>query len=169
MRFGGSALDEWTVDFMMERVSSLQPATIVELGSGTSTFFLAKWSTENKAKFIALEHIEFYAERTRELCAEWSADIRCVPLVYGMYKTDLPSEIDFALIDGPPGWVGKGYPGRQQTFNHLWPKLSPDFEVLLDDANRHHEKKCLQQWQRAFPIRVETITRGKGLAIIRRA
>lgn len=70
------------------------------------------------------------------------------------YDTDLPSGIDFALIDGPPGLTV----GREAALFAFWPYLSPEWEIWLDDADRDHEKGCLMLWSRFFPFELDQIS-----------
>lgn len=166
IKYGDSALDKPTADKLVERLEELRPRTVVEFGSGTSTYFLGKYAEKHDAKVVSLEHLEVYAKETRKLCEGLPVYIRRVDLVNGVYQTSLPGRIDFALIDGPPGWTSEIYPGRRNTFRELWPSLNETYEVWLDDANREHEKDCLRLWSEEFPIEVQLDTTGKGLAII---
>ena len=162
--FGDAAMDEHTIKDMVNRLDELTPKLIFEFGSGTSTLFLANWAQENGARVISLDHLKQYADKTRNLCAGLKVEVQHAPLRNGMYNFKIPNNIDFALIDGPPAYSPQG---RVHVFPALWPHLSSNFEVWLDDANRKHEQKCLQQWSNKFPISFEIDSTGKGLAIIR--
>lgn len=148
----GWELRQDTIEDLVARLDELEPRVIVELGSGRSTLYIARWANEHGARFVSLEHKEVFAEETRGICRDVSVDLRCVPLVDGFYQTDLPHEIDFALIDGPPGLYGVG---RMNTFPSLEPYLAPEFEVWLDDASRGHEQECVKAWSDTYPLDVQ--------------
>lgn len=164
--FGDWAITEQVASRLDERLSSLNPRLIVECGSGSSTFVMGSWADKNNARVIALEHQVPYRDKTRELCKDLaSVEVAYAPIDKrnNFYSFDIPNHIDFVLIDGPPSTIG-----RQATLPALWPYLSGGAEVWLDDANRDHEKKCVEKWKRDYDIVVEIDTSEKGLAIIRR-
>lgn len=167
LSYGNYAISEEMAQKLMQRVAELDPKLIVEFGSGTSTYLLADYASHNDAKLISLEHLAEYAAKTRALCEGLPIDIRVVDLTAKHHS--LPGEIDFVLIDGPYGWHGNSYVGRLNTLPSVWSKLSDSFEVWLDDANRDHEQWCLESWTSNYPINVELVGEGKGLAVITRA
>lgn len=142
-----------TLAALDERLYQLNPALIVEVGSGASTEVLAR-----HAPTVSLEHIAKYAKASRLLAPK--AEVRLCKLKpfytlagpFRWYDTILPEPIDFALIDGPPLSVG-----REAALFALWPYLGADWEIWLDDADRPHEKACLELWARWFTFTVEVI------------
>lgn len=156
----GWELTEGVLQRLITRLDEIHPRVVVELGSGRSTIAIGKWAKKNKAKFVSLEHQERFARQTRRKCSGLGVDLRCVPLVDGFYQTKLPGFIDFVLIDGPPGLHGDG---RLKTFPSLWPHLSNNFEVWLDDADREHEQSAVDAWSGEYPISVEI---DRGVAVI---
>jgi predicted O-methyltransferase YrrM len=154
------------------------PTCIVEAGSGTSTVVFAEYAQWGETEVVSLESDAMYFQATkamlidRELDAR--VDLRVVPLdVYPVrgrdylwYENkDLPDGIDFALIDGPPGHVSTG---RAAALPALWPRLAPDFELWLDDAQRSREANSLRLWKE-FNVQIELFDNGpKQMARIRR-
>ena len=144
---------------ILDRYLTAHPPTLaVEAGGGDTTLILAR----HASRLVSLEHLAKYAKMTRDrlAAADLTADLRLCPLVplgtpagtFPWYDTELPDDIDFALIDGPPLAVG-----RKAALFALWPHLTPDAEVWLDDAHRPHEKECLALWGAHLPITVEPI------------
>lgn len=150
--FDGWTLPLDTSRLLVERLRELRPALTVECGSGASTVVMSLWSDRH----IALDHDPQYA-------APWPP-VRICEIVDGWYQTDLPDGIQFALIDGPPGKIG-----RHNTFPNLWAHLADEFEVWVDDADRPKERAAIVDWQRRFPIDVQRVKTERGLAIIRRS
>lgn len=141
-----------------------KPKRILDIGSGLTTVLFAEWAKDNKARVISLEHDTRYFMQTCKLLHNYGldVDIRLCELrrtKHGMfYDTTLPINIDFVLIDGPPGSIG-----RQATLYSIYPYLSKNYTVWLDDAFRKDESNMLTQWQLDLDIEVirdENFARG---------
>jgi len=149
------ALREESLEALDRRLSELEPKIMVEAGSGESTAVLSK-----HGYVVSLEHLPRYAMQTRALAPQ--AEIRLCKLkpfftlagTFQWYDTQLPGNIDFALIDGPPGHIGRG-----AALFALWPYLSADWEIWLDDADRLHESKCLDLWAQHFAFDLTFVNR----------
>ena len=125
------------VSLLRDRVSALSPSLAVECGSGQSTQVLrecASW-------VISLEHDGKWAEDTAQFVTAPNGEVRCVPLADGWYSTELPDGIGFALIDGPPGHIGRG-----STLPNLLPSLASGAVVWLDDVHRPEERAIIDGW-----------------------
>jgi hypothetical protein len=141
-----------------ERLAVLRPQLAVECGSGASTRILRV----HAARAITLEHLERWAADTEIYCADVGpGELIVAPIVdvgtpaglLPFYDVELPDGIDFALIDGPPGTIG-----RSGTLFALWPHLAERAVVWLDDADREAEERALLLWQRHYPIRIERLS-----------
>jgi len=154
-------------DFLLvltNHVKQRRPETIVECGSGASTVVLAKCLQRlGKGHVYSLEHDPVYAEKTRRSLAEaglsdW-ATIIDAPLVehrigsetWQWYSLDgFPDvAIDMLVIDGPPWFVSPlaRYPAGPKLF----PKLTREGAVLLDDAARDDESRIIERWRIEWP------------------
>lgn len=111
-------------------------STILELGSGTGTGWLAKdykmYSVEDKKKFVGKENSTYIHA---PLC---SYNIPKFPSQTQWYDTDvlekqLPKEYDMILVDGPTGDIGRGGFAR---FIHLF---RDDVPIIFDDIRREDE------------------------------
>lgn len=137
------ALPDDALDALRVRLGELRPDVAVEAGSGRSTYVLA----EGAGRVVTLEHQREFAGRLVGLPA--NVDVRCVPLTpletpagtCQWYQADMPYGVGFALVDGPPGRIGRG-----GALFALAPHLAPGAEVWLDDCDRPGEQKILGQW-----------------------
>ena len=156
----GSVWSDWA----LSRATALElaaeyhrtsPSVVVEAGSGWSTVVAAEYAARTGATVVSLEHERPYAAATRSRLAERGlagvVDVRCVPLVdidtprgpAPWYDTQLPAGIEFALVDGPPGSVG-----RQGAMYALRPHLADSgWRVWLDDTNRSPEQEAVAAWR----------------------
>lgn len=137
--------------------------TIVELGSGVSTSWLAL-ALENvgSGKLISVEHHAGYAEKTEytlnklgiadrvNLVAAGLAPVSGVPGSPNWYESKAiydaleGSLVDLLFIDGPPGNVGPK--SRYPAFSKLLPHLADDAMIVLDDTDRVEEQNIASSW-----------------------
>lgn len=135
------------------RLAEFKPDLILEAGSGLSTVLLSK-----HARTVSLEHVPRFARLSQKRAPE--AEVRLCEMKpfytlagrFHWYDTQLPAEIDFVLIDGPPMSIG-----REAALFAVWPYLSSRWEVWLDDADRPHEQACLALWAQWFRFKVEPV------------
>jgi hypothetical protein len=162
------ALPDDVLAALDQHLADLQPTLTVEAGSGRSTAVLAR----HARRHIALEHLPKIAVATRSQARHASLDLRVVDLVpyktpagtFRWYDTELPDQIEFALIDGPPG----RRVGREAAGFAIVPQLAADGEIWLDDADRDHEQHCLDLWTAHLPIVVTAHPTFDRIVTIRR-
>ena len=153
-------------DFLLQLAThaiSHRPHCMVECSSGISTLVLARCAQRNGfGKVLSLEHEPHYAEQTRKELARhglsaW-AEVIDAPLHphrlggedWPWYRARLPvAEIDLLVIDGPPQATREM--ARYPAGPLLFPRLSADATVFLDDAARSGEQAILRRWQSEFP------------------
>lgn len=160
---GGFALDASALLHLLHLIRSKRPRRILELGSGTSTIWIAHLCRELGIELVSLDHLEGYAERTREGLRrhglEDVADLRVAPLeslelggeTFQWYSSQALAdldEIDFLIIDGPPQATGPR--ARFPAVPVLWEKLSDHATVVLDDTHRAGEVEILESWLGRF-------------------
>lgn len=149
---------------LMNHVKQRRPETIVECSSGASTVVLARCLQRlGKGKVTSLEHDPIYAEKTRQSLAEaglsdW-ATIIDAPLVehwiegetWKWYSLDgFPDmAIDMLVVDGPPWFINPL--ARYPAGPLLFPKLTREGVVLLDDAARDDESRIMERWRAEWP------------------
>lgn len=143
------ALPDDALDAIDTHIANTNPNLIMEAGSGRSTLRIAS----HGVRTVTLEHLAHWARRVRSLLGDATGwvEVRHVPLhplktpagAFDWYQTKLPDGIDFALVDGPPGFHSHG---RAAALFALAPHLSPGAEVWLDDSHRKAEREALNSW-----------------------
>ena len=92
----------------------IQPTSIVELGSGTTSAVFALWSSRHGAAYTAFEHHEGWAKVTSQ-CLEKAgvvqsagAGVICVETWLSEdsstvgFQQPLPADVELVYVDGPP-------------------------------------------------------------------
>jgi predicted O-methyltransferase YrrM len=156
---GGWALDPTSLLEISFLVRRAQPKTVLELGSGTSTVWMAYVLEKTGGRLISFEHDAEYAERTRLLLSTHGlghvAEVRHAPLrplviageEFKWYDLDAfadLSDIDLLVVDGPPGATGPV--ARLPALHVLEDKLSAAASVVLDDIERPDEQDIVRRW-----------------------
>ncbi|WP_067505268.1 O-methyltransferase [Actinoplanes sp. TFC3] len=156
---GDFALNPTDLLELLHLIKLHQPRLVVELGSGTSTVWLAYALEKIGGQLISLDHDSDYAARTREMLTAHGlstvAEVRIAPLseltadgrTYSWYDveqlTDLRN-IDLLLIDGPPAATGPD--ARFPALHVLESRLASTATVVLDDVNRPDEQEAVRRW-----------------------
>lgn len=161
--------ENWKIDdesyaLIKKWLEENKPRRILELGSGRTSALFSNYARKNGAMFLSLEHLPYWFRHTKKFYKVRSG-VYFVPLKktkHGtFYAYPLPRDIDFVLIDGLPESIG-----RNAALYNIWPYLSKDFTIWLDDAHRDGEIKALENWQRDFKIKV-TPASARGVWITR--
>ncbi len=183
----------WAVspDFLDEIIKTIieikdkkKNISILELGTGASTFFIASL-IKNKnlnVEFISVDHDYDFLKKTERNLQLVSLDKFCklvyAPLSYYVinekewlwynidnFKENLKNHIDILIIDGPP-YTTQNL-ARYPAIPILKKYLSPDAIILLDDYFRDDEQLIVKKW---LPIlknaTLETLYTEKGAAKI---
>jgi predicted O-methyltransferase YrrM len=156
---GQWALNPTDLLALLDLVERRRPPVIVELGSGTSTVWLAYAVQRYGGRVVSLDHEIRYADRTRlQLHAhglDAVAEVRDAPLnqievqgtEYDWYDPDALEDIeriDLLVVDGPPGSLGPF--ARYPALTALKPKLAGDATIVLDDVSRDDEQETVRRW-----------------------
>ncbi len=151
-----------------ETVTKAEPRLILELGSGSSTVFLAHLckTIGRKARVISIEENPKFAERTRNLLRLHQlldqVSIIVAPVTsaqigkwqghcYKISQANLPSvmageEADLVLIDGPmSAWTNRG-DCRYGTLPLVRQWLANRAIVIIDDTHRKRERRIVERW-----------------------
>lgn len=171
---GGWAMTPEGMLVVADIIRARAPRTIVELGSGTSTGWIAKLSAETNSRVVSIEHSPEYFAKTSdmldEIKVERRPDLRLAELTpvsvmgaeYSWYdptKIADVDEIDLLLVDGPPKAVGDK--SRLPAVPMLIERLSDSGCIVFDDAHRPHEKATLAAWLERYP-QLELIDSGSS-------
>ncbi len=60
--------------------------------------------------------------------------------------------IDCLLCDGPPAYTGDAGLARLPAVPVLREFLASEFTIMLDDIQRHHERRIAKAWQRLLGV-----------------
>jgi predicted O-methyltransferase YrrM len=156
---GGFALNPTDLLGLLHLVRTRRPRLVLELGSGTSTVWMAYVLKEIGGRLVSLDHDAGYAAKTRAQLAAHGlsevAEVREAPLEpvllegrsfpwYASAALDDLREVDLLVIDGPPEKTGKD--ARYPAMRVLEDRLADAATVIFDDAHRHDEKEALRKW-----------------------
>lgn len=179
---GGWAISADLLLHLVHLIRAGRYAHIVELGSGTSTCWLA-WALaafDIPGQVTSLEHHSWFRRRTRDCLREWGvhdrADVRLAMLrevrIEGVpYRWYDPAcwadlrECDLLLVDGPPGRTGPM--ARFPAVPLLGPLMRPGAAVVLDDYKRADEREIVSRWRRLYPDwTLQALPHTKGTALL---
>jgi predicted O-methyltransferase YrrM len=158
-------LGSWKADtrFLMhivDAIETLRPATVVELGCGASSLIIAKALALNGGgRLISYDQHADFVTATGDWLTNHglAADLRHAPLAQppgdwpGLWYSlsDVPATIDLLVIDGPP-WAL--HPLVRGAAESLFPRLTAQARVLLDDAARPGERLVARRWRQRWPM-----------------
>jgi predicted O-methyltransferase YrrM/fumarate reductase subunit D len=164
---GDFALNPTDLLELLHLIRSREPRLVLELGSGTSSVWIAYALERHGGRLISLDHDHGYAQKTRAMLAAHGLDavatVRDAPLTgvpiggstYRWYDPTAVADlrnVDMLLVDGPPAATGPD--ARFPALHVLESRLAATATVVVDDANRPDEREAVRRW-------TETIT---GLA-----
>ncbi|WP_433297025.1 O-methyltransferase [Actinoplanes sp. CA-030573] len=156
---GGFALNPTDLLDLLHLIRTREPKLVLELGSGTSTIWIAYALQKSGGRLVSLDHDPGYAEKTRAALAAHGltdvAEVRDAPLrpvvldgrSFPWYDTEAVAdlrEVDLLLIDGPPEKTGPD--ARYPAMRVLEDRLADTATVVFDDAHRHDEQLALRKW-----------------------
>ncbi|MEO6471789.1 MAG: class I SAM-dependent methyltransferase [Aeromicrobium sp.] len=182
---GRWALDPTGLLQLVDLVERIKPRVVVDLGSGTSTVWLAyALEIAGVGRLIAVDHDEHYAKETRRTLANHGftdaskVEVRLAPLAEGdlpghttpWYSTDVLDDIegvDILVVDGPPQATGPV--ARYPAVGFFADKFAPNAFVVMDDFNREQEKAIVVRWSEEHPSLVPYVgaSAGQRQAVLR--
>lgn len=175
---------------VIDLIGQRRPRTVLELGGGSSTVWLAHVlrSTGASTRIITLEHDPFWADKVRGMLVTHGladlVDIRLAPLTeqeidgknwlwYDPSGWQDLSDLDLVLVDGPP--AATGGLARFPAMPLLADRLSAGAVVVMDDAIREDEQQIAELWspllegfdRQDLPVEKKAIlfSRGSALAL----
>jgi hypothetical protein len=177
----------WAVspDFLWHVAESIRrhaPKTIVECGSGTSTVVMAHLlnTLGQDGHIYAIENhvptIDAVRAQLRRHDLERFVTIVAAPLVerqypgvetlfhwYDLGSDAVPAGVDLLIVDGPVSTANElaRYPAGPELF----PKLSRDAHIFVDDTGREDELRMLRWWRKLYPdLGIRHLAAEKGCA-----
>lgn len=161
--FGRWAIDARSMLHLLQVVEDYPPANVLELGSGTSTVWLASQAEEHGFHIFTVDHDAVFLEQTRRWLVEHNLISRVTlilaPLVdvevdgdvfrwYDDSALILDSKVDLMVVDGPPNVLGRRT--RYPALPRLIDRLSANAIVMLHDSDRRDEALIVRQWVSEF-------------------
>ncbi|GAA0475363.1 hypothetical protein Aca07nite_14280 [Actinoplanes capillaceus] len=160
---GDFALNPTGLLELLHLIRTRKPRLVLELGSGTSSVWIAYVLEKSGGKLVSLDHEPGYANRTRQALTAHGltkvATVRDAPLApvniegrdYPWYDPEALADlhdIDFVLIDGPPAAVGAD--ARYPALHMIEKRLADRATVVFDDAGRPDEQAALAAWTQRY-------------------
>ncbi|TDU34408.1 hypothetical protein BXY82_2729 [Gelidibacter sediminis] len=170
-----------TIQHVLNDIEINQRKSIVEFGSGASTFFIAKLlkTKDSEASFFSVESDELWARnienKIKKMQLEKFVTIIYTPIIKVpkeisfkgqsyWYDTDILNKklgnvnaIDLVLVDGP---LGKSNPyARFSAIPYLRSKLTEQYSVYLDDINRSEEREIANEWKNSLNCEIRQFDR----------
>ena len=160
--------------FLFHLVRRHRPKLIMELGCGSSSvLFAAALRANGAGRVISIENDREHLDRTAQYLrqtelSEW-VELVEAPLVEQAFgdrsllwyditalRARMSETIDLLFIDGPPGRLQAL--SRYPALPALYPHLSPQALVLVDDGRREDETQMVKLWRELqLPFQTETL------------
>ncbi|HEY0700273.1 MAG TPA: class I SAM-dependent methyltransferase [Micromonospora sp.] len=174
-------------DFLLLLVSLVEqyrPRTIVDLGSGSTTLWMASAMRTYgvEGRIVAIDNEEKYAQLTRDALVahglEKFAEVRHAAIsdtefsgeTWPWYDREMLADVenvDLLVVDGPPGVLRKH--ARYPALPALADRLAPQARIVVDDYGRPDEKELVARWREEFPgWRLRELAHEKGCAVLSR-
>ncbi|MBG0562052.1 O-methyltransferase [Actinoplanes aureus] len=160
---GDFALNPTDLLELLHLIRVRQPRLVLELGSGTSSVWIAYVLEQAGGRLISLDHDIEYATRTRAVLAAHGltdvAEVRHAPLTpvtiddrdYPWYDPEALADlhdVDFVLIDGPPAATGPD--ARYPALHVIEKRLAERATLVFDDAGRKDEQAAIAAWTERY-------------------
>jgi len=175
--FGSYALEPQALVELLSYIQLHQPEVVVECGSGLSTLFIGTVLRQNgHGHLFSIEEDEkWYSTMTRLInghqlegqvtlilapLEKYSdnniAEIDWYSLPYLQEGLDGVDHIDLLLVDGPKTIKPLS---RFPALPVLFPRISEQTLIILDDVNRSQEQAVVARWRELYDIEVEVHSR----------
>ncbi len=162
---GGWAMRPDGVLLLSDLIQRHKPVNVVEIGSGSSTVWIAHFVSQYEGQILSLDHSDHYAEQTRSMLNEFgltgTAKVQLAELQstdiggsqYQWYSTDclqkLQPSVDMVIVDGPPRSTGKD--ARYPAIPLLTEFLADGAIIVMDDFQRKDEQHIVSMWMESVP------------------
>lgn len=155
----GWAIGETAFARIVDVLRSIDPARILEYGSGPSSIRLAQAFPD--AQVVSVEGSREFYEEAQALRQRWGVEdqltVLHLPLAYDWYgpsriqsyrRYDHTHTFDAVIVDGPPHWTLRG---REACLYQMYDHVPTGGVVILDDVSRIDEQQMLKNWLATYP------------------
>jgi hypothetical protein len=159
--------------------------TIVEFGSGISTFAIARSIKNNglDATLFSVEHdeswLQFVAARLEKEKLDDIVELVHAPLMpcelaldgSDWYATVVLTDRlngchpDMVIVDGPPAFESGKIKVRYPALPFLHDRLATAVSIYLDDVDRDGERETMEKWSAAYGLRFDIRESSFGYAV----
>lgn len=162
---GGWAMRSDGILLLSDLIQHHKPVKIVEIGSGSSTVWMAHFASQYGGQILSLDHSDHYAEQTRSMLEEFGltgtakvelAELRPTEIndvEYQWYSTEflqkLQPQVDMVIVDGPPKATGED--ARYPAIPLLSEYLADSAIIVMDDYQRKDEQHIASMWMESVP------------------
>ena len=172
--WGTKSFEFWTL--LMAALSVARPRSVVELGSGRSTSFLAEYAMKERVPFVSAEQSRGFVRRVRRGLKAGFVDDRFVHRVpvgpSGWYEVEVLDRLvtfpcECLFIDGPVGAQERlGPASRDSEVARAWLiKAAPTLRLLIvDDVHRPENYELLESLLHPTELRSLFLSYRPGLA-----
>ena len=169
---------------IVNEIELKQRSTVVELGAGASTLYLARAMANVGGRLLSIEQDPELAEFVTRLVAREGLSLvasveqvglSALPSTYGVDSTiwtspelwyDIdqlravcPDGIDVLVVDAPPGGNQEHVLVREPAVDALRGQFATEYSIFLDDTDRPAERETLRRWGDRLGIHTQTIER----------
>ena len=163
-----SALDEYLRVGIEHVLKTEEP--ILECGTGLSTLLFGVVAQRRGVEYWALEHLPEWSEKIGHHLARYNVsavEVSTRPLRayagftwYDPPLHEMPRRFSLVICDGPPSRTAGGRYGLVPVMRR---HLKPGCVILLDDAEREHERTVARRWQSELGAEAELLEGSKPL------
>jgi hypothetical protein len=163
-----SALDEY-LRVGVEHVIETDDA-ILECGTGLSTLLFGAVAQARGIDYWALEHLPEWSDRITHYLERYkTTEVRISTRPLRTYAgfdwydpplAEMPASFSLVICDGPPSQTIGGRYGLAPVMRT---RLKTGCIILLDDAEREHERQIARQWQSELDAQTEFLDGSKPL------
>jgi hypothetical protein len=168
---------------IVNEIDAQQRTSVVEIGAGTSTIYLARAVARVGGEFVTIEHDPAFGDYIRRLIVRHGLQsvarvevVALKPLPSGTiadspgwslpdrwYDVErvrkvCPPEIDTLVVDGPPPG-GENVLCRDPAVAALAGNLAPSYSLFLDDVDQPSERESVRRWEQQLGITMHLIER----------
>jgi predicted O-methyltransferase YrrM len=164
---GWSAMDEYLrvgVDHVFR-----SGGAVLECGTGLSTLLFGAIAQQRGIEYWALEHLPEWTKTLERQLARYDVSVHLCTKPLRSYAgfewydpplSEMPPQFCLVVCDGPPSRTAGGRYGLVPVMHK---RLQPGCIVLLDDAERAHERQVARRWQSELPADAEFLDGVKPL------